>query len=152
MTSATTEDNQTPAFAASHDAIDQFCDALWLEHGLAKNSLEAYRRDLKLFAEWLGKTRGASLDTATEVDLTAYAALRSGDKATSANRRLSVFRRYYAWGLREHRVATDPTLKLRSAKQAPRFPRRSTKRKWKRCSARRTSTRRSDCATARCSN
>ncbi|SAL66861.1 site-specific tyrosine recombinase XerD [Caballeronia arvi] len=122
MTSATTEDIQTPGFVASNDAIDLFCDALWLEHGLAKNSLEAYRRDLKLFAEWLGKTRGASLDTATEVDLTAYAALRSGDKATSANRRLSVFRRYYAWALREHRVTADPTLKLRSAKQPPRFP------------------------------
>ena len=30
--------------------IDQFCDGLWLEDGLAKNSLDAYRRDLRLFA------------------------------------------------------------------------------------------------------
>jgi integrase/recombinase XerD len=122
MTSATTEDIQTPGLTASLDAIDLFCDALWLEHGLAKNSLEAYRRDLKLFAEWLGKRNGASIDAASEVDLTAYSAARSQDKATSANRRLSVFRRYYAWALREHRVSADPTLKLRSAKQAPRFP------------------------------
>src|SRR5260363_208545 len=34
-------------------AIDSFCDALWLEHGLAKNTLDAYRRDLRLFAAWL---------------------------------------------------------------------------------------------------
>ena len=33
--------------------IDEFCDTLWLEHGLAKNSLEAYRRDMRLFARWL---------------------------------------------------------------------------------------------------
>jgi hypothetical protein len=33
--------------------IDEFCDTLWLEHGLAKNSLDAYRRDLRLFARWL---------------------------------------------------------------------------------------------------
>jgi integrase/recombinase XerD len=33
--------------------IDDFCDNLWLEHGLAKNSLEAYRRDMRLFARWL---------------------------------------------------------------------------------------------------
>jgi integrase/recombinase XerD len=122
MTSATTEDLPTPAFTASSDSIDLFCDALWLEHGLARNSLEAYRRDLKLFAEWLGKTRGASIDAATEVDLTSYSAARRADKPTSANRRLSVFRRYYAWALREHRVSVDPTLKQRSAKQPPRFP------------------------------
>jgi len=122
MTSATTEAIQAPGLVASQDAIDLFCDALWLEHGLAKNSLEAYRRDLKLFAEWLGKTRGASIDAAVEADMNGYMAARRGDKATSANRRLSVFRRYYAWALREHRVCADPTLKLRSAKQPPRFP------------------------------
>ncbi|KMY86760.1 Tyrosine recombinase XerD [Candidatus Paraburkholderia calva] len=123
MTNATTEGTQTPpGFTASSDAIDLFCDALWLEHGLAKNSLEAYRRDLKLFAEWLAAQRGASIDTAHEGDMNGYMAARRGDKATSANRRLSVFRRYYAWAMREHRTATDPTLKLRSAKQPPRFP------------------------------
>jgi integrase/recombinase XerD len=119
---ATTEDLPTPGLIASSDAIDLFCDMLWLEHGLAKNSLEAYRRDLKLFAEWLGMKRGVAIDHANEVDLTAYSAARRGDKATSANRRLSVFRRYFAWALREHRVSADPTLKMRSAKQPPRFP------------------------------
>ncbi|WP_250472948.1 site-specific tyrosine recombinase XerD [Caballeronia sp. GAFFF1] len=122
MTSATTEALDTPELTASSDAIDLFCDALWLEHGLAKNSLDAYRRDLRLFAEWLAKTRGASIDTATEADMNGYMAARRGDKATSANRRLSVFRRYYAWAMREHRASADPTLKLRSAKQPPRFP------------------------------
>ncbi|MDR5772424.1 MULTISPECIES: site-specific tyrosine recombinase XerD [unclassified Caballeronia] len=120
--SAIAEELPTPELIASSDSIDLFCDALWLEHGLAKNSLEAYRRDLKLFAEWLAKTRGGSIDTASESDLNGYMAARRGDKATSANRRLSVFRRYYGWALREHRATIDPTLKLRSAKQPPRFP------------------------------
>ncbi|WP_250534573.1 site-specific tyrosine recombinase XerD [Caballeronia sp. AZ10_KS36] len=122
MTSAIIEEPQTPELTASSDAMDLFCDALWLEHGLAKNSLDAYRRDLRLFAEWLAKTRGASIDAATEADMNGYMAARRGDKATSANRRLSVFRRYYAWAMREHRASADPTLKLRSAKQPPRFP------------------------------
>ncbi|WP_250499910.1 site-specific tyrosine recombinase XerD [Caballeronia sp. GAWG1-5s-s] len=121
-TTATTDELDTPELTASSDAIDLFCDALWLEHGLAKNSLDAYRRDLRLFAEWLAKTRGASIDAATEADMNGYMAARRGDKATSANRRLSVFRRYYAWAMREHRASADPTLKLRSAKQPPRFP------------------------------
>ncbi len=34
-------------------AADEFCDALWLEDGLSKNTLEAYKRDLLLFADWL---------------------------------------------------------------------------------------------------
>src|ERR1700712_749627 len=111
-----TEVARAPEMMSSSASIDLFCDALWLEHGLAKNSLEAYRRDLRLFAEWLSKTRGGDIDTATEADMNGYLAARRADKATSANRRLSVFRRYYAWALREHRALADPTLKLRSAK------------------------------------
>ncbi|CEJ96113.1 Tyrosine recombinase XerD [Caballeronia glathei] len=122
MSTELSEETLTPAFIASSASIDLFCDALWLEHGLAKNTLEAYRRDLKLFAEWLAKTRAGSIDSVTEADLNSYMAARRNDKAASANRRLSVFRRYYAWALREHRVAADPTLRLRAAKQPPRFP------------------------------
>src|SRR6185295_2259936 len=34
-------------------AIDEFCDQLWLEHGLAATSLASYRQDLKQWARWL---------------------------------------------------------------------------------------------------
>ncbi|MEM5382152.1 site-specific tyrosine recombinase XerD [Paraburkholderia phymatum] len=124
MTDVLTEDARpaSPLLLTSGASIDAFCDALWLEHGLARNTLDAYRGDLRLFSEWLADTRDASLDTATEADLTAYSAARAKDKSTSANRRLSVFRRYYAWAVREHRAAADPTLRIRSAKQPPRFP------------------------------
>ncbi|SEJ26299.1 site-specific tyrosine recombinase XerD [Paraburkholderia diazotrophica] len=124
MTDVLTEDARpaSPLLLTSGESIDAFCDALWLEHGLARNTLDAYRRDLRLFSEWLADTRDASLDTATEADLMAYSAARAKDKSTSANRRLSVFRRYYAWAVREHRAAADPTLRIRSAKQPPRFP------------------------------
>jgi integrase/recombinase XerD len=103
-------------------AIDTFCDAMWLEHGLSRNTLDAYRRDLKLFSAWLARERSVTLDTTHEDDLYAYSAARKEDKSTSANRRLSVFRRYYGWALRERRVSVDPTVRVRSAKQPPRFP------------------------------
>jgi integrase/recombinase XerD len=48
--------------------------------------------------------------------------VRRADKATTSNRRLSVLRRYFAWALREHRIAADPTLKIRAARQPARFP------------------------------
>ena len=114
-----------PASAArtiSGQSIDMFCDALWLEHGLSRNTLDAYRRDLSLYSDWLAATRDKPLDATHEADLNAYLAARSDGKASSANRRLSVFRRYFAWALREHRVQADPTLRIRSAKQPQRFP------------------------------
>ncbi|MGN6083808.1 site-specific tyrosine recombinase XerD [Trinickia sp.] len=108
--------------AANVRSIDAFGDALWLEHGLARNTLDAYGRDLRLFADWLARTQGVGIDAASEAHINGYLAARSDGKPTSANRRLSVFRRYYAWALREHRIAADPTMRIRSAKQAPRFP------------------------------
>lgn len=102
--------------------IDDFIDALWLEDGLSKNTLAAYRRDLALFAHWMKTERGGALDAARENDLQAYMGVRLSDKgkATSANRRLSVFKRYFRWALREHRIADDPSLRLAPARQMPR--------------------------------
>jgi integrase/recombinase XerD len=109
--------------AASAVAIDAFVDALWIEDGLAANTLAAYRRDLSLYAGWLAANGARSLDETAEADLLAYAVARHpGSKATSGNRRLTVFKRYFRWALREHRVAADPTLRLGPARQAPRLP------------------------------
>ncbi len=103
--------------------LDRFLDALWIEDGLAANTLWAYRRDLTLYAAWLQAERGAPIEATTEIDLLAYAAVRhAGSKATSANRRLTVFKRFFRWALRERLIDADPTLRLRNAKQALRVP------------------------------
>jgi len=96
--------------------IDEFCDTLWLEDGLSKNTLEAYRRDLTLFAKWRISNKQDSLLTATAEHINAYAASLINNKATSANRRLAVFRRFYQHALRQQKITTDPTLKILSAK------------------------------------
>ncbi|MEP7297115.1 MAG: site-specific tyrosine recombinase XerD [Burkholderiales bacterium] len=104
-------------------AIDDFVGALWIEDGLAANTLAAYRRDLTLYADWLAKAHARSLDATTESDLLAYRVTRhAGSKATSSNRRLTVFKRYFRWALRERLVSADPTIKLGSAKQPQRSP------------------------------
>jgi integrase/recombinase XerD len=109
--------------AESAASIDRFADALWLEHGLAPLTLAAYRRDLGLYASWLAHTAGRALDATTEADLLAYITARhAGTKATTANRRLSVFRRYFRWALRERLVVADPTLRLAAARQPLRVP------------------------------
>jgi integrase/recombinase XerD len=104
--------------------IDQFCDNLWLEQGLAKNSLDAYRRDMRLFARWLQVRRPdcATLHQVQAHDLSAYFAERHAEsKPSSANRRLSVLKRFYQLALRHKQVAADPCLKMASAKQPDRF-------------------------------
>jgi len=103
--------------------IDAFCDSLWLEDGLSKNSLDAYRRDMRAFARWLDVTKaGTSLLAVARADIDAYFAARHDDtKPSSSNRRLSVLKRFYQQALRQNRIAQDPCLKVASAKQPTRF-------------------------------
>ena len=104
-------------------AIDRFIDALWIEDGLAANTLAAYRRDLTMLADWLAKRSARAIADASEADLREYALARhAGSAATSTNRRLTVFKRFYRWALRERLASADPTLRLAAAKQPLRVP------------------------------
>lgn len=115
--------------AASAASIDRFVDALWIEDGLAPLTLAAYRRDLTLYAGWLARRHARRLDDSREADLLAYIAERhTATRATTANRRLTVFKRYFRWALREHLVAADPTLRLQSARQPLRVPKSLSER------------------------
>ena len=103
-------------------AVSPFIDSLWLEEGLARNTLDAYRRDLSALATWLAE-RGQRLTQASEADLQAYFAERHAQtRATTANRRLTVFKRYFRWALRERLLEKDPTLRLLTARQPLRVP------------------------------
>lgn len=107
----------------SQAAIDRFVDALWIEDGLAPLTLAAYRRDLSLYAGWLQRQQGRALDASRESDLLAYVTERHvASRATTANRRLTVFKRYFRWALRERRIDADPTLRLLAARTPLRVP------------------------------
>ena len=102
--------------------VGAFIEALWLEDGLSPNTLAAYRRDMQGFSQWL-QVQSLTLEHAGENEVQAYFADRFDQtRASTANRRLTVLRRFYQWALREKHVSTDPTLKLLTAKQAPRLP------------------------------
>ena len=101
-------------------STDAFIDAMWLESGLARNTLDAYRRDLRIYEAWL-RGRGKSLEATATVDLEAYMAHRHAQTRNStASRRLTVFKRYFRWAVRERLVDADPTLKLLAPKRMPR--------------------------------
>lgn len=107
------------AEAVGDGILDAFCDALWLEDGLARNTIASYRTDLEQLAKFL---RRKSLTEADEAELFAFLAAAKG-RASSAARRVSTLKRFYQYCVRERHVGADPTLKLDPPKRAPRFPR-----------------------------
>ena len=117
------EPGPAPLPAASRAVLQRFIDTLWIEDGLAKLTLEAYRRDLTLYAHWLADSTGRPIASSTETDLLGYIAHRhAGSRATTANRRLTVFKRFFRWALRERLVQEDATLRLGHARQPLRVP------------------------------
>jgi integrase/recombinase XerD len=98
--------------------LDEFCDALWLEDGLSRNTLDSYRRDLRLFGAWLKGNRDRGLMEAERADLLDYLAhlYKKLAKPRSAARLLSSLKRFYHFLLRENRIAADPTLQIDSPK------------------------------------
>jgi integrase/recombinase XerD len=113
----------SPAAGCSEDEarlIQRFADALWMERGLAANTLMSYQRDLSGLATWLSG-RGVSLDRATHADLLEYLAERFGQGlAVRSNARLlSTLRRFYRYLVREGLRQDDPTAEI----EAPRLDR-----------------------------
>jgi integrase/recombinase XerD len=101
------------AEAPEDDAIDRFVDALWMERGLSRNTLAAYRADLRTAAAFLA-ARGRRLAEAAETDLLALLARRveQGARPRTTARLLSTLRRYYRYELREGRRRDDPTAQI----------------------------------------
>lgn len=106
--------------------LDEFNDRLWLEEGLARNTLESYRRDLAQFAEWLEK-RGGELLSISRGDLEQYLAHKSPvSKPRSMSRLIASLRRFYRHQLREGGIKLDPTLQLDSPKLPRSLPKSLT--------------------------
>jgi len=111
---------------AEQALLDEFSDRIWLEEGLARNTLESYNRDLHQFADWLQK-RGSELLSVSRVDLEQYLAYKSPQsKPRSIGRLIASLRRFYRYLLRENLVSADPTLQLDSPKLPRSLPKSLT--------------------------
>ena len=118
MGSAKKTSDSSPVTRHSSPLIDEFCDALWLEDGLAKNTLDSYRGDLSQYAAWLDKRGGKNLLVASNADIQAYLGdfFKRKTRASSAARLLSSLKRFYRYYLRQEKIKSDPTLKIDSPK------------------------------------
>ena len=103
--------------------IDNFCDALWLEDGLARTTLDSYRSDLGRLALWLATHGHEALLDCRDTTLTGFIAdLSRTTRATSQARYLSTLRRFFRWQLGRGRIFADPTLKLANPARPSRLP------------------------------
>lgn len=106
----------------SVDLLDEFCDTIWLEDGLSRNTLESYRRDLNKFSEWLEKHNRPSILQTTHSDIQGYLAdllIVQKAKSSSTGRNLSSLKRLFRYLLREGKIPLDPTLQI----DTPKLPR-----------------------------
>jgi integrase/recombinase XerD len=104
--------------------IERFLDALWLEAGLSRNTLSAYRSDIEGFAAWL-KGPPAQASRAQLLAYLAECTRRAASPRTTA-RLLSSLRRFYQYLLRENSIEEDPTAQLESPKLGRPLPKSLT--------------------------
>lgn len=103
--------------------IDAFLDAVWMEQGLSANTLTAYRADLVGLALWLTQ-RGNHLLSAGEKELLDNLAeqVAKGARARTSARRLTAWRQFYRYQLRQGQLQTDPTAQIASPKAGHKLP------------------------------
>ena len=104
------------------NVLDRFCDGVWLADGLARNTLDGYRRDLAQFAAWLQSSGAGPLLEARAEDLHRHLAWQveaRHAKPRTTGRLVSSLRRFYQFALSEGLRADDPAAELES----PRLPR-----------------------------
>jgi integrase/recombinase XerD len=104
------------------ELLDEFCDTLWLEDGLSRNTLDSYRRDLNKFAAWLEKQRDVAIPQTTHGDIQGYLAylfVTLKAKSSSSSRNISSLKRLFRYLLRQGKISVDPTLQI----DTPKLPR-----------------------------
>jgi integrase/recombinase XerD len=103
--------------------IDAFIDDLWLQDGLAKNTLESYRSDLQIFASWLEQHSPQALISITQTELASYMVHLAGHCKPATQRRIiSALRRFYRLQILNQKIEKDPTLGLGMPGNVERFP------------------------------
>ncbi len=103
--------------------IEGFVDHLWMENGLSKNTLSAYRNDLAGFSLWLSHINSDLKRTSVE-QIQQYLSFcfQLQQKNRSIARMLSTLRRFFRYLLRENIINQDPVQLIQSPKPACSLP------------------------------
>ncbi|NQV04386.1 MAG: site-specific integrase, partial [Candidatus Omnitrophica bacterium] len=107
-----------------NELIEEFLSYLSVERGLAKNTLEAYKRDLARFFDYLKSRRTVSINNVTRQKITSFM-LAEKDRGLSSNsisRELACFKSFFKFLVRENKIREDITSVIESPKLWKRLP------------------------------
>lgn len=107
--------------------IEAFLEMLSAERGAARNTLDAYERDLRDFAEFLER-RGKDVSTASTMDIRSYleGLTAQGLSASTAARRLSAIRQFHGFLYTDGIRTDDPCGAIEGPRRARPLPKTLT--------------------------
>ena len=103
------------------DLIDQFIDFYWLTTGASKNTLSAYRSDLKIFSKWLNNNSLIDVDKKQIQDYFSYRK-DSNISASTQSRMLTCLHSFYKFLSDKKNLTIDPTEQLDYPKLEKKLP------------------------------
>jgi integrase/recombinase XerD len=105
----------------NNNLIDQFIDYYWLTSGASKNTLSAYRSDLKIFSKWLNQRPFTSVDKKIVHDYFSYRK-KSNLSAASRSRILTCLHSFFQYLLNNQKMSNDPTEQMDYPKLEKKLP------------------------------
>jgi integrase/recombinase XerD len=98
--------------------LTRFTDYLYLEKGLAQNTIESYKSDLALYIAYVHSKEGEGVCKAGQNLIMDYLAFcqRTGISHRTISRYLSAIRAFYAYLIEEHIISKDPTVNIATPK------------------------------------
>jgi len=103
------------------ELIDQFIDYYWLSTGASKNTLAAYRSDLKIFNKWLAGKSFISVESKHIQDYFSERQKNNIGSSTQA-RILTCLHSFYEYLLANQLIKKDPTEQLSQPKLEKKLP------------------------------
>ena len=103
------------------ELIDQFIDFYWLSTGASKNTLAAYRSDLKIFNKWLAGKSFISVNSKHIQDYFSNRQKNNLESSTQA-RILTCLHSFYQYLLANQLIKKDPTEQLSQPKLEKKLP------------------------------
>ena len=104
--------------------LGSFFTFLYVEKGLSKNTIDAYKNDLKDFLSWLNKINIQDYKKVTETEINEYVAhlFKNGLKSTSVNRKISTLKSFYLFLIKKQLISLSPLSEVITPKKEQYLP------------------------------
>lgn len=104
--------------------ISEFCEYIITERGLAQNTVDAYRRDLEYFCDFMNSLGIDNENDITRIHINLYIKeLRTnGLKPTSIVRKIAAIRGWFSWMSVNELIKNNPSLSIEHPKLSQKLP------------------------------